>query len=275
MTTNRRSEFSGAAPQNLGMADSEPGSAGTLSENLLLACTAECIGTLLLVLVGTAVATAAILSKATAGPAYDSLAVALSFGLILIPIAGSLGQISSAHVNPAVTLGLAVAGKFAWKNVIPYWFAQMIGAIGASFLVWAAYGRGAYAQAHLGLPSPANGASGMQVLLVEALIAFILVFTVVSTTTDKRVPPGIAAICIGFALSAGVLLGGPVSGGAGNPARALGPMLVTGMFPVWFFYTSGPRVGGAAAALVLRLLSRASAKKAAAVSAIIEQGFSP
>jgi glycerol uptake facilitator-like aquaporin len=111
------------------------------------------------------------------------------------------------------------------KNVIPYWCAQMIGAIGASLRV----------------------------------------FTVISTTTDKRVPPGIAAICIGFALSAGVLLGGPVSGGAGNPGRALGPMLVTGILPVRFFYTIGPLLGGVVAALVFRLISRASAKKAAAV----------
>ena len=115
----KRSPFSPAAPQKPRMAEIAPGSAETASENLLLACAAECIGTLLLVLVGTAVATAAVLSKATAGPAYDSLAVALSFGLILIPIAGSLGQISGAHVNPAVTLGLAVADKFAWKNVFP------------------------------------------------------------------------------------------------------------------------------------------------------------
>jgi glycerol uptake facilitator-like aquaporin len=113
MTTIKRSASSPATPQSLSTADTALGSAETASENLLLAGAAECIGTLLLVLVGTAVATAAVLSKATAGPAYDSLAVLLSFGLILIPIAGSLGQISGAHVNPAVTLGLAVAGKFA------------------------------------------------------------------------------------------------------------------------------------------------------------------
>ena len=129
MTNVRRSTVSPAASQRPTVVESAPGSAETASQNLLLACAAECIGTLLLVLVGTAVATAAIPSKATAGPAYDSLAVALSFGLILIPIAGSLGQISGAHVNPAVTLGLAVAGKFSWKNVIPYWGAQMVGAV--------------------------------------------------------------------------------------------------------------------------------------------------
>ena len=240
----------------------EPRQAETATDNLVLACTAEAIGTFLLVLVGTAVATAAVLGKNTAGPAYDSLAVALSFGLILIPIVGSIGQISGAHVNPSVTLGLAVAGKFPWRYVAPYWAAQMAGAIVAALLLWAAYGHGAYVDAHLGAPSPANGANAFQVLLVEAAIAFILVFTVISTATDPRVPPATAAVAIGFALAAGVLLGGPVSGGAGNPARALGPMIVSGAFPVWFFYTVGPLVGAVAAAGAFRLVSPANTPKA-------------
>ena len=153
-------------------------------------------------LVGTAVATAAVQGKGTAGPAYNSFAVAMAFGLTLVAIVGSLGQVSGAHVNPAVTLGLAVARKFPWRDVAPYWAAQFAGAIVAAVAVWAAYGHGAYMDAHLGAPAPANGAGAMQVLLVEALIAFILVLTVIATTTDPRVPPGTAAIAIGFALAA-------------------------------------------------------------------------
>lgn len=241
----------------------QPGAAGATASNLPLACAAEAIGTFLLVLVGTAVATAAVLGKGTAGPAYNSLAVALSFGLILIPIVGSLGQVSGAHVNPAVTFGLALAGKFPWPYVAPYWAAQLVGATVGAIVVWAAYGQGAYIDAHLGAPAPVNGASEMQVLLVEALIAFILVFTVISTTTDKRVPPGSAAVAIGFALAAGVLLGGPVSGGAGNPARALGPMIVAGTYPLWFFYCVGPLLGGGVAALAFRLVGMANTPKVA------------
>ena len=236
----------------------KPGSARGESANLTLACAAELIGTFLLVLVGTAVATAAVQGKGTAGPAYNSLAVGLSFGLILIPIVASIGQVSGAHVNPAVTLGLAVAGRFPWRWVAPYWVAQLLGAIVAALLVWAAYGHGAYVDAHLGAPAPANGANALQVLLVEALIAFILVFTVISTTTDPRVPAGTAAVAIGFSLAAGVLLGGPISGGAGNPARALGPMIVAGTFPVWVFYTIGPLLGAVAAAVAVRFVGMAS-----------------
>ncbi len=238
-----------------------PGSARSEGGNLLLACLAECIGTFLLVLVGTAVASAAVLGKGTAGPAYDSLAVALSFGLILIAIVGAIGQVSGAHVNPSVTFGLALAGKFPWGYVAFYWLAQMLGAILAAVFVWAAYGHGAHDTAHLGAPSPVNGASALQVLLVEALIAFILVFTVLSTATDPRVPAGTAAVAVGFSLAAGVLLGGPVSGGAGNPARALGPMLVAGTSKLWIFYTIGPLIGSAFAAGAFRLVDMAHTPK--------------
>ncbi len=134
------------------------------------------------------------------------------------------------------------------------WIAQLIGAILAALVIWAAYGHQAYQIAHLGAPSPSNGASAKQVLLVESLIAFILVFTVIATTTDPRVPAGVAPIAIGFSLAADVLLGGPVSGGAGNPARALGPMMVSGTAPVWFFYTVRPLLGAVAAVGAIRLI---------------------
>jgi len=214
------------------------------------AATAEAVGTFLLVLVGTAVATAATLGKNTAGPAYDSLAIALSFGLVLTAIVAALGQVSGAHVNPAVTIGLAVTGKFPWRYVPAYLVAQVIGSVVAAFAVWAAYGQQAYDKAHLGTPSPVHGATELQGALVEALIAFLLVFTVMAVATDKRAPAGVAPLAIGFALAAGVLLGGPVSGGAGNPARAIGPMLVSATYPSVIIYILGPIVGGIVGAVL-------------------------
>jgi len=212
--------------------------------NMIRAATAEAVGTFLLVLVGTAVATAATLGKNTAGPAYDSLAIALSFGLVLAALVTALGPTSGAHVNPAVTVSLAVTGRFPWRYVPAYLIAQLGGAVLAALAVWGAYGQRAYTVAHLGTPAPVHGATDLQGFLVEALIAFLLVFVVTAVSTDPRVAPGTGAVAAGFALAAGVLLGGPVSGGAGNPARALGPMLVSGVYPSVVIYLLGPLVGG-------------------------------
>jgi len=237
--------------------------------NILRAATAEAVGTFLLVLVGTAVATTATLGKNTAGPAYDSLSIALSFGLVLVAIVAALGPVSGAHVNPAVTIGLAVTGKFPWRAVPAYIGAQVIGAVVAALAVWGAYGQQAYTKAHLGTPAPVHGSTELQGALVEALIAFLLVFTVMAVATDKRAPAGIAPVSVGFALAAGVLLGGPVSGGAGNPARARGPMLVSGTYPSVIIYILGPLVGGIVGAVLYdRVVGAASTPKAAtAVSA--------
>ena len=245
------------------MASKGQGERGTrglsVENNMARAATAEAVGTFLLVLVGTAVATAATLGKNTAGPAYDSLAIALSFGLVLVAIVAALGQVSGAHVNPAVTIGLAVVGKFPWRYVPAYIIAQIVGSIVAALAIWGAYGQGAYDKAHLGTPTPAHGASDLQVVLVEALIAFLLVFTVMAVATDKRAPAGIAPVSIGFALAAGVLLGGPVSGGAGNPARALGPEIISGTYTAFALYIIGPLLGGIiASVLYARVVGAAS-----------------
>ena len=217
---------------------------------MLRAATAEAVGTFFLVLVGTAVATAATLGKNTAGPAYDSLSIALSFGLTLVAIAVALGPISGGHVNPAVTLGLAAIGKFPWRAVPVYIIAQVVGAVAAAVAVATLYGPRAMTQAHLGTPSPVHGSTDVQGFAVEALIAFILVFVVAAVTDDARKPSAAAPLAIGFALAAGVLLGGPVSGGAGNPARALGPLLVSSTYPSVFIYLVGPLVGGVVGAVL-------------------------
>ncbi len=217
--------------------------------NIAKAAGAELIGTFLLVLVGTAVATAAILGAETAGPAYDSLAIALSFGLALTSIVAAIGQVSGAHVNPAVTLGLASIGQFPWRYVPAYLLAQVAGAVLAACAVWGAYGDRARSVAALGAPAPADGVTGLQVFLVEALIAFLLVFVVTGVATDPRVPAGSASLAIGFALAAGVLIAGPVSGGAANPARSLGPMIVAGTYPSVVLYVVGPLIGGVVGAM--------------------------
>lgn len=113
----------------------ETGKYGAAGADQLRTFVAEAVGTFLLVLIGTGVACAAILGQETAGAAYDSLAIALAFGLVLVAIVAGLGQVSGAHVNPAVTIGLASVGQFPWRHVPGYLIAQLAGGVLAALAV--------------------------------------------------------------------------------------------------------------------------------------------
>jgi MIP family channel proteins len=230
-----------------------------LTDNLPRAAAAELIGTFLLVLAGTAVAVSSTLSSGS----YDGLAPAFSFGLILAALATALGHISGCHLNPAVTLGLTATRKFPMAYVPAYLAAQFVGAILASLTVWAAYGTSARKEALLGAPGPAPGITLLRTGFVEALITFLLVLVIVSVATDDRVPPAAAGLAVGFALFAAVAIGSRITGGSANPARALGPMIVAGSFPMWVVYLLAPVVGGVLAALLYDgLLSKADRPEA-------------
>lgn len=223
---------------------------------------AEFAGTLILVLAGTAVAVAATLRRPIAGSPSDSLAVGLTFGLALTALVAALGHISGAHFNPAVTLGLASVGRFPWRHVASYIAAQFAGGIGAALLVWAIFGGAARSAAFLGATYPTATASAGMAFVAELVVTFILVFTITAVATDDRVPAPVAAPAIGFALAVAVLIAGPVSGGAVNPARALGPMIVAARFTAWWVYLVAPLVGGTAAATLYEfVISRTSAPK--------------
>lgn len=220
------------------------------SSHILGATIAELVGTFILVFGGTAVAVAAILSRPTAGPAYDSLAVALAFGLALAAVVAAVGHVSGAHVNPAVTLGMAAAGKFPWAYTPHYVIAQLVGAVLAALATWLTFGGPARSEAKLAATYPAQGVGDLQAFVVEVLITFILVFVVMAVATDERAPAAIAPIAVGFALAVGIFIAGPVTGGAVNPARALGPMIAAGDLTSAWLYILGPIVGGALAALL-------------------------
>jgi len=179
---------------------------------------------------------------------------------LLAALVGALGQVSGAHLNAAVTLGLAVTGKFPWRYVPAYLGFQLLGAIAGAGATWAAFGNAARSRAHLGATVPAAGVSDIRAFIVEALITFLLVFVIMAVTTDARVPAALAAPSIGFALVAAVLIGGGITGGAVNPDRALGPAIMSGTFTSLWVYLLAPIVGGIAAAL---LYSNVVAKAAA------------
>jgi MIP family channel proteins len=221
------------------------------ASNMLGSAVAELVGTFILIFTGCAVATAAILQRSTAGPlSYDSLAVALAFGLALTVVVAAIGHVSGAHVNPSVTLALAATNKFPWQFVPIYVGAQLVGAILGAIAVWITYGEPGRELADVAATFPAEDVWDIQAFLVEVLVTFILVFVVISVATDDRAPAGVAPLAVGFALACGVLIAGPVTGGSLNPARSLGPMILAGRFDAAWVYILAPIVGAVLAALV-------------------------
>ncbi len=238
-----------------------------LGSNMLRSAVAEIVGTFILVFTGTAVAVAAILQRSTAGPVfYDSLAVALAFGIALSAIVAAIGHVSGAHVNPAVTLGLAVTNKFPWEYVPAYLGAQLIGAVLGAIGTWIAYGDAAQEIADLAATFPAENVGDIRAFVVELMVTFILVFVVISVSTDDRVPAGVAPLAVGFALASGVFIAGPVTGGSLNPARTLGPMIMAWEFDAAWVYVLGPIAGGVLAALLYdRFISEADSPEQKAI----------
>jgi MIP family channel proteins len=219
---------------------------------------AEFVGTFILVFVGCSVAVGGALQRPVAGPPYDSLAVALAFAIALLAVVAAIGHVSGGHVNPAVTIGQASIGQFPWRSVPGYLGAQLAGAIVAALAIWLCFGDAARDDANLGATTLANGVSVGQGLVTEVLITFVLVFVVGLVASDPRVPSArIASIAVGFALAAGVFIGGPLTGGGVNPARALGPMIVSGQLDDFWLYIVGPLIGGFLGALLAAYTLRA------------------
>ena len=221
-----------------------------IGEETARAFTAELIGTFVLVFAIISTAIAATLSEPVAGASFDSLAVPIAGGFALVAVVASLGHISGAHVNPAVTIGLALNRRFPGRLVPAYLAAQFVGAILAALAAWLLFGGKARSVAKLGATIPASGVSIGRVFAAEGIVTFVLVLVVLAVATDRRVPQGVAAVAIGFALATAIFISGPITGAGVNPARALGPMIVAGTLTDWWVYLMAPLVGGAIAATV-------------------------
>src|SRR5918997_1221972 len=183
-----------------------------IGDNVARAGVAELVGTAILVYAGTTVAVAASLAVQAIGTPVSSLAVPLVFGLTLTALVASLGHVSGAHLNPAVTLGLAAIRRFPWDHVPIYLAAQLLGAILGSIATWITLGAGARSEAALASPGLTRNVGFLQGFFVEAAITFILVFVVISVATDDRVANTVAPVAVGFALAVAVFVGGPATG---------------------------------------------------------------
>ncbi|MCI0574242.1 MAG: aquaporin Z [Myxococcaceae bacterium] len=217
---------------------------------------AESIGTAVLVLggVGTAV-----LAGARVGP----LGVALAFGLSLLALAYTIGPISGCHVNPAVSLGMTLAGKLPASRLGLYWVAQLLGAaIGAGLLYLVAKGAPGFSAAASGFGANGYGAHSpggyglFSVGLAEILMTAAFVWVVLGTT-QKGFPTGFAGIAAGLMLTLVHLISIPVSNTSVNPARSFGAALFQGgwgLRQLWAFFVF-PLIGGVIAAALHRVLS--------------------
>lgn len=172
----------------------------------------------------------------------DHLAVALAFGLAVAALVYALGHVSGAHLNPAITLAFAATGHFPWRLVPAYATAQVVGATAASLLL-AALVPGPVDSLAVGI-APGVGLAGA--VAVEALATAMLAFVILAVATDRRAAPAAAGLAIGFAVLVGALWAGPLSGGAMNPARALGPALAAGDLRHAWVWLVGPVAGAVA-----------------------------
>jgi MIP family channel proteins len=178
----------------------------------------------------------------------DDTAISLAFALAVLVAVYVTGNVSGAHLNPAVTIALAAVRKFPWSAVPGYVIAQLAGAILAALTNWAFFGSAARSKLLLGATHPGI-VSTPWVVLGEFLLTLVLMVTIMSTAVDERSPgPWSTGLATGLVVGAGIFVMLPVTGGSFNPARTLGPMIVSGQFPGWWAYVVGPiagAVGGA------------------------------
>jgi MIP family channel proteins len=192
---------------------------------------AEMLGTFTLVVLGPGAVMVADLTGA-----FGHIGVALAFGLAITIIVASIGHISGAHVNPAVTIGLWSLGRFPLREVGGYLVAQIAGATAAAaLLVWMLGPVG-----NFGVTVPSIPLA--QAFVVELGFTGVLGF-MVAATADERFSKAIAPLVLGATIGVGALLTGPLTGGSFNPARSLGPALVGGVWDAHWIYWVAPIVG--------------------------------
>lgn len=196
-------------------------------------CTAEFIGTFALVFAGTG---AIVINETTSG-AITQVGIAVTFGLIVLAMIYAIGDISGAHMNPAVSLGFCAAGRFSIREAIPYIISQCAGAVAASAVLRLLFSQNVM----LGSTIPAGSAG--QSFFLEVILAAILMFVILGVSTGA-VEKGITAgIAVGAVIGLEAMFAGPISGASMNPARSLAPAVVSGHIGQVWIYLVAPIIG--------------------------------
>jgi aquaporin Z len=210
---------------------------------------AEFVGTFALVFVGAG-------SIAVAGPGGGGLVgIAFAHGLVIAVMASAVGHISGGHFNPAVTFGFLVTRRIVGSLAVVYWIAQFAGAVAGALLLEWLVPNALTDAVSLGVPALGDGMGAGAGMVMEGILTFFLVWVIFATAADPRGTfTAIAGLAIGLTITLDILIGGPLTGAAMNPARAFGPELVSGDWAdAWVWYV-GPLLGGGLAALAYERL---------------------
>jgi aquaporin Z len=205
---------------------------------------AEFVATFALVFIGAGAVVAV-------GLGLDLTGVALAHGLVLAIMVSITAHVSGGHINPAVTIGLWVAGKTPTPTVLVYIVAQLLGAIAGAFLLKYLIPGELFDAAAGGTPQLAEGIAAGKGIVIEAATTFLLAFAVFGTVVDPEGPfSKTAGLTIGLVIAFDIMAFGPYTGAAMNPARWFGPALSSGTWSDWFVWIVGPVAGAIIAAVV-------------------------
>ncbi|KAL3828825.1 hypothetical protein ACJIZ3_017627 [Penstemon smallii] len=205
---------------------------------------AEAIGTFILMFcIGGIIANMSLMGIKSGLVEYAATA-----GLTVIIVVSSIGSISGAHVNPAVTIAFATVGPFPWSKVPLYILAQVGGSVLATYSGRLVYG----IKPEIMMTRPLHGCT--EAFWVELIATFIILFLTTSLFNEPQSPGQLSAFLAGVAIGLGVLISGPVSGGSMNPARSLGPALVSWRFDHLWIYLVAPTIGAISGVFVYRIL---------------------
>jgi MIP family channel proteins len=210
---------------------------------------AEAIGTFLFVFVG---AGSVVLASSIQGADTGGLVgVAFAHGLALAVLISALGPISGGHFNPAVTFAVWITGRIELARAGLYVVVQLLGALLGALALQLVFNIAAWEPVHTGTPAVLAAVGITGAVVIEAVLTVLLVLAVFGTAIDPRAPK-VGGFAIGLAVTADVLMGGPLTGAAMNPARWFGPAVASGTFADWYVWWIGPLLGAAVAALVYR-----------------------
>jgi len=212
------------------------------------ALVAEAVGTFLFFFVG---AGSVVLTTHAGDGGPGLVGVALAHGLALAVLVSAFGAISGGHFNPAVTVAVRLAGRIEWSHAVMYVIAQLIGALGAGLALRAVFPESSWSPTNIGTPALGDGIGVGAGIAIEAVLTVLLILTVFGTAIDPRAPK-IGGLAIGLAVAADILMGGPLTGAAMNPARWFGPAVASGAYADWYVWWIGPLIGAIVAAVLYR-----------------------